>query len=483
MKSSIQKKNIDIRIVLFAFSLFCFHIAIVNNHLLSGVVSFIEFSILAFFLLKKKIEIFLSFFIIIISSSFEYSLFVDETLGTVFSPINLPFLMGYPFLFISLLPTIEIINQRKIFLKKLYKSTLGIQILYKFSFSTICIGVIIGLFCFVTNDNDISAFGLTFFFKDFSRLCLFSLFIIYFIFCSLMSDNFLQKIEIVLFSVLVSCIFASLFSFLGGFKGYYGSGIILMPLSFFFSTSIFLFLLYKKYYYKNKLLLIILTSIAYFIQISYSNALSGKSWLVLLLYFIAILIILYNKSKLTVIIIAIFTISISSLFISTIQKRKSNDSLSSTKMMQALAVLTIADIDWYDNMPLSPKIRFEEFFNTVSEYTKKPYHSIFGKGYGGSHKDHRNSYGNYNPAAFSLEEYNKETFVLMHETFNTVYLKFGLYGILFLLFICIKGATRFFKSPWLIIGVIWLLFFFGYSFSLAAIGVPALVLGFNSIDN
>lgn len=477
-----QNKIIDCRIALLAFFLFCLHISIVHNHLLSGFVSFLEFSILTIALIKRRLDFFLLLFVIILAASFEYSIFVDDSLNVVYSPINLPFLMGYPFLVISLIPLIEIIIRRNDFLKKIKKSTHGIKILYKFSLSTICVGFVIGLFCYLINDNNISAFGLTFFFKDFSRLCLFSLFIIYFIYCLLFYDNFSIKSEIVLYSVFIGGIFASLFSILGNYKGTYGSGIILMPLSFFFSTSIFLFLFYKKFAYKNRLLLAFLTLLVFLIQMSFSNALSGKSWLVLPFYLITTLMILYRKSKKNALIVVIVILSFSTFVIKAIQNSESDNSLSATKMEQAFLVFAIADTDWYDKMPLSPKIRFEEFFNTTLEYVDNPYYIIFGKGYGGSHKDHRNSYGYYNPAAFSLAEYNQETFVLMHETINTVFLKFGLFGILFLFLVCFKGIANIHKSPWLIIGVIWLLFFYGYSFSLAALGIPALVLGFSTID-
>ena len=49
---------------------------------------------------------------------------------------------------------------------------------------------------------------------------------------------------------------------------------------------------------------------------------------------------------------------------------------------------------------------------------------LLGKGFGGGHQDYRCSYGNYNPAAFSLEEYNslKETEYIMssEQTMNDI---------------------------------------------------------------
>jgi hypothetical protein len=291
------------------------------------------------------------------------------------------------------------------------------------------------------------------------------------------NSGFAAKLKTFLLSVLAGLIIASLLSIISTKRGIYGDKeIILMPLSFFYSTSICIFLFYKEY--KSKITIFILAILSLVIQLTYPNALTGKSWLGILYIFFAILIILFQRKQKKalfsiIICFAVFLISMHVI----LENPNTEKNLSFSKLKQAFMLVSITNSDWYKYLPDSPKTRIEEILNTGIEYYKKPYYLITGKGYGGSIKDHRNTFGYYNEFAFSIDQYNHNTFTSMHETVAVIFLKFGLWGILSFLYIFFLGVANFLRTPWSVIGTLWFIFFVGYSFNLALFGIPALVLG------
>lgn len=73
------------------------------------------------------------------------------------------------------------------------------------------------------------------FVKDLMILGVFNVYALYFMYSSLIYPQFKQKLELIIFSVLVAMILAALFVSLVGAKGFYGTNeIMLMPLSFSF---------------------------------------------------------------------------------------------------------------------------------------------------------------------------------------------------------------------------------------------------------
>ena len=79
-------------------------------------------------------------------------------------------------------------------------------------------------------------------------------------------------------------------------------------------------------------------------------------------------------------------------------------------------------------------------------------------------------------------QWNHGTFYRPHETLNVIFLYHGLIGLCFYiysLFFVFKNSK---KSPWLLIGGIWFLLFYGYSITLSAFGMTALLLGLYEVD-
>lgn len=478
MKFCYRDSLIDWRIVFVVIFLCALHVVTAQSNF-AYVTAILESIGLLVIYVVKRFDYFLSSFLLILVSTLEYPMFVNSSLNFLPSVTMLPLVYGYFFLFLSICPFPMLIKEWR-FLKIAYLNK-GLSYLILFAIVTLVIGLVAGIFSIFLERTSV-LFRIPFFLKDIIRTGLFSLFTLYLVFACVKYSDYLHRLRTLIFSSLVAVIISSFTISIIGIRGdYEGQPIVLMPLSFFFSTSIILFIGYKLYFKKHGLLIVVLTILSLFMQISYSNALNGKSWLSILYLFMVLLILVIRilRMKFFVILICAFILFPSTSL--TTNSHSQNNSLSSDKFTQALLLVSVADIDWYENLPLSPKIRIEEFLNTLHDFTQNPFYFFVGKGFGGGHRDYRAVYGNYNPSAFSLDEYNNEYFISMHESFNVILLKFGLIG-LFLLLTILCNVFRYVEfSPWLPIGGLWIILFWGYSFSLMAIGLPALVVGFSSL--
>lgn len=475
MKFCYRNDVLDWRIVVLAFLLYLLHALTLKIVVVASIIAICESGVLLFLVIKRKLDLYLYALVVILATTFEFPTFIDESLGFIPSILMLPLVHGYFFLLLSLCFLPQLLGNVSIW--KTVSNNSMFLVFFTFVSLTLILGIIMGILSIFIDDVSKNSHFL-FFMKDLVTLGAFNICALNFMYSFLVYPQFKQNLELIIFSVLVAMIFAALFILLIGTKGYYGTNeVVLMPLSFFFSTSIVFFLLYKKYRKKHITLLMFLSCIALFIQFTYSNALGGKSWLIIFVILIACLMFWYKRAKLKLIFGSVLIVLIFPFLLNAINKKIEGDSLSSSKLTQALFLISIMDIDWYANLPLSPKIRIEEFLNTNLEFLEHPSFMLLGKGFGGGHQDYRYAYGAYNPAAFSLEEYNNGYFVGMHESLNVIFLKFGLLGLAlcgFLMFRCYFSSN---KSPWLILGCLWFVFFWGYSFALMSIGLPSLLIG------
>jgi hypothetical protein len=457
---------------------------------MASIIGAIELAILTVFCLKGNIGKFLICSILFCAACFDVPAFVtgDKSVE-VFSITRLPIVQGYPFLFVSLLPAFTIISRSgfKKCLKRIKSEFSSIYFLLRFMILIITAGIVCGIFSFIMNDNDVSlSFRFRYLRKDLLQFIPFCLFSFYLIYQIVKDDSFNISLSKTLFAILVGVNISSLMGFLG-IHGYYGEEhIVLMPLSFFFSTSIIIFGFYKSYR-NHVIFIIVLSAISIIIQLSFNNALGGKSWLMLVFLIVTIVwILIRQRSNFKTLIIIGTAIAgiIFAPFITNYIQEQEGDSLSSNKLTQATMLLSTSNgINiWYETMPTSPKIRIAEFVNVGIEYIKKPYFAIFGKGFGGGIKDHINDFGYYFDGAFSDDQYDNHTFVFLHESLNTFFLKFGLWGLFSSLVIMGHGFWNFRNNPWLVIGTIWIAIFVAYSISILMVGLSSLVLGFYLLE-
>ncbi|QIK59605.1 hypothetical protein G7050_07065 [Dysgonomonas sp. HDW5A] len=480
-------KLFNAKIFVVSIILFCVNILLVQSSFLISIIGLIQFIILFYYVLRSDIKKYLIYSIIFLVSSFDVPYFVTGDLKSeVFSVSSLPFFKGHLFNLTLYLPILILVFNKKQLkqIKDLKSVYPNLYFLFKY-FSLILIGgLLIGAIGLLLNENNILSIDfLKYYVRDLFGMGGFSVFTIYFIYYCLLDEKFPLELESTLFTLLFSLILSSVFSACSGLRGFYDTErIILMPLSLFFAPSILIFLFYERYK-KYRVVLILLSITALSIQFTFSNALSGKSWLMIIYIFFVLFLILYQKKQRIILFVIAGLLILILPFISIfVDEKRSEKDLIGNKLTQVVLLASILDDSWYDILPNSPKIRIEELLNTIDEFKEKPYFMVFGKGFGGSIKDHRQSFGWYDEGAFTEDQYSNNSFIILHESFIVFLMKAGICGLVCMIIIFYRGLSNAKNNPWIVIGVFWFILFWGYSFSLGIFGIPCLVLGFYFLD-
>lgn len=469
------------KIVILYIVLFIVHTISVYVPICGIIVGILELFIIYHFAITKNIEYFLLALCLILPTTYEIPLFaLGSKEGILYSCLHMPVLQGYPFQLALYIPLL--LKGKSLLYTEGDVSILGyrLRIIRMFLILFTFVGISVGLFCIFINDNNIKNIDyVKYYMHDFMFIGNSILLLIYFIYAIQNYALFNKKLLLLICAFLISVnIVPPLFSIIGLHGSYGENDIIQMPLSFFFATSVVFLLMMEQFSKKQKILFFVLTLISFIVQIKFENALGGKSWLAFF-FIIAILISFYFfKFKKLSTTIGVFLLT----FLGTqIVQNVDEMSEQNNKLAQATQMLELTSIDNYDYLPFSPKVRIEEFINTCIEFTQKPYF-LFGKGFCGSIPDHRNEFGLFVEGAFHDEEYENNSFVALHESINVLFLKFGVLGIVFLLFIFYQSFRNYKKCPIVLLGFMWVILFFNYSLSLALVGIPALVLGMYEID-
>ncbi len=461
-------------------ALFSLHTVGVYVPVLGIIIGCVELIVLSTMIIKNDFRRFLIVMMFILSTSFEIPTFVyGDSTRIVYSCTKLPVVQGYAFLLVLYFPFFanikNIIKSRSLSGKKfaLLDRTKLLMCIFLLQ------GFLFGAFSIIINDNNIRNIAyVSYFFKDAIAICAPIVFIIYIIYALKNIEGFPAFVSNFIISFIISANIVALVLTLLGLHGYYGNmPIVQMPLSFIFSISALLFLS-ERFNRRTKSLLLLAGGISLFLQLRYTNALGGKSWIILLIVLVYLAIKMWKRNKIVITsIIVVLPLVFSARVLLSLDTYKAENE----KLNQAFLLMTAFSADAYEVIPSSPKMRIEEFLNIIREYSDKPYF-ILGKGFGGSVKDYSGEFGYYEEGAFHKDEYANNSFIMVHETFNVLFLKFGIIGLLFL-FLILKVAFKYSKrTPYLFMGLIWVLFFFNYSLSIALVGIPALLLGIYEID-
>ena len=157
------------------------------------------------------------------------------------------------------------------------------------------------------------------------------------------------------------------------------------------------------------------------------------------------------------------------------------------KLEQALAFLNISSTDWRMAMPMSARVRIEEIIDIFCEYFKKPWLILFGKGIMGTIKDHtgylESSKWALGTSGFSQFEWDVNLFYSVHETVNKLLLVNGVFGMVVLikfLITAIKGSKY---SIYIVIGMMWFIWYWGYSTTISWFGMTCMLVGLSEMNN
>ncbi len=449
-------------------------------------IAIIELLILIILLIRGKLDTYILYLLLFISTSIEVSQFAtgDETIR-IYNFMYLPIIKSYHILLLTILPIFLVIKEEKIlsFIKNLKDFKLVRKVI-KGMLLILIVGVFSGSLSLLFNDNgvlyfpeywvilrrEIISFGLIF---------LWAFFISYLM---ILRRDFSHKLERLLINIMVSILPSAIITIVFNLHGYYGIiEILLLPLVAFYGILLIIFPFYSDY--KNRKILMVVGVSMFAILLIFPTPLSGKWWILsifiplfmLWIYFKRLTILKILKLYMGIALVSLVFIAIS-LFDLNIGYSFSNK-LIETKFLQATRTLSFWNEGWFEHLSSSPKFRIDEFINILLEYIYKPQYLLFGKGFGGSIIQHTNFLDWGLPGAFSYSQVQYGIFFSLHETINVLFLKFGLFGLYFfgvITYICLRNFR---SNPWIVIGAIWFIFFFNAYISLV-LGLCALILGF-----
>lgn len=347
----------------------------------------------------------------------------------------------------------------------------------KWLFMIAIIGILVGVFNILINDNNVSKIINVWF--TFAQESSYSLFIAMLAYCTLfvleMYGN--RVVEKTLVTIMICNLVVPLAVSIMGIKGSYGGKELYLTFSsYILCMFIIIFPTYKKY--KSKTIpyaIIAVTGIFY--PLFFKSIAFGK---MLLLIAVIVLMFFYLQSKKSVgwffisMLILIIVVVAWGVIVDYLTK---HNSLFGYKYKQVLSLISIWNHGWYDNLLPSPKVRITELANIFIEYYHKPWFIFTGKGILGTVKDYLQDIPMFNLSVYSYGEFTIQAYYGMHETINTFILQSGMFGLVFLFKYVKVLFLNLRHNPWIVIGCVWLLLLWGYSVTRSTFGIVCLCLG------
>lgn len=433
-------------------------------------IALLENLIIYFFLFKKNYKTALMFMCLFYTTSYSNPLFFGSARGldTVYCVENLPIFHGYLMLlsFIVLFVKVKCSKEKRNKIKP--------EIISVFAFYTICSGLLMGLCSMLINGFQYRAI-----ISDLNQCVNPALMILVFLELFVEDPLFAKKyISLIIHILLSYVIIAWVTTALNIYADFVQvrDKVIMLPLPSFYISSIILFFSSMKTYRDRLIIIIAFISTVYF-QLNFDSCMNGKSWIVFTTTIFVGLCYIFKSVKHNFILYGAVLVLLGFSTIKLVPQINSFISeTENTKLLEFSSMFVAANSGDLDDMNDSSRFRIIEFLNVTDQYVKEPFFALAGRGYGGS--IHSNGFFTVrSESGFTDDQYDSDRFYRLHESMNVIYLKFGIIGLLFFIVILIKLVKGVKYSPWCFIGVIWLLFFWGYENSLLFIGLPAMVFG------
>lgn len=475
-ESTIVKKSH----ILLASLIAALNVLYFDNYTISLLIVVLELCILMFYFFKNNITKFLGNYLIFLCLSFEFNALIGMVDFYGFKNFRI---MGINLGILSLLPLLILVYFKKISLQKIKTEFPKFFNFVVILFILNVTGFIIGLLQILVNDNNILGLGNVFIIlieQSYSMIALPFLMIIALGYIITWEQNRLPLLKSYLISILIGLVVSMIVSIFTGRYGWYGGVETLLISSIvLYSPFMFLFPFYKNY--KSKLLMLIFALSGTILSLIY-NA-TGKLILITMILPIAILMILIGKKRVAPLILTLVSLPILLILAIQLMDILFESKLFEIKFIQAISMFKFWDPNWIYNMPLSPQTRIIEFISIAKEYGQKPWYLIFGKGFTGTFTDHTGFLSStYVEGAFSEAEWANGTFYGVHETINVLFLNHGLVGLFFYMYMFKFTLKNTLKSPWILIGGFWFLVIYGFSITMSAFGICALLIGLLDVD-
>jgi len=282
-------------------------------------------------------------------------------------------------------------------------------------------------------------------------------------------QNGLENLKLTIVFTLLSSLIGSLIVNLAGYRGTYGqSPYYLAPTLIFLGPLILIFLRDKVFNIKNSTaLLIFLLLIAF--PIIFLDFAGGK---IILLSIMSLLLSMQSLSPSKI----FFSLVIFLLVIATGIYITEDGQLIGSKVNEVISLINFASDNWYLLLQPSTRFRVDEFINIYEHYLRSPLNIVSGFGIVGGAPDYIGGYGLVADGSFPQSEYSNGYFISYHE-FSSFLIKYGLTGVIFSSILIINSYKYRSKSPFLVVGTIWFMLFWGYSQTMAVVGAASLVVG------
>ena len=449
-----------------------------NNKLVMYSLIAIECLVLLVILLKGKHDVYLCLLLIFTTMSQEFDYFLGP-IGTeaavMYSFKETRFLGINLSLFFTILFLVKILLMKNLHVNNVICKNCTSFI--KWIFAIAIIEIIVGSINILIDDNDISNIPNVWFI--FAQVSSYVVFIAIMAYCTVVVLKVYgkEKIEETLKVTMICNMIIPVFSSMMGVEGSYGGKSLYLTLSSYI-LCIFIIILPAYDEYKNKIFLyMIIAAVGVFYPLFFKSIAFGK---MLLLLAFAMILFFYLRSKgntmwLFISAMVFFIIFASWSFL--VEYLVKNNPLFSYKYKQVLSLISIWYEGWYDNLLPSPKVRITEFCNILIEYANKPWFFITGKGILGSVKDYMHGIKMFNLSIYSYDEFMIQSYYRVHETINSFFLQSGIVGLLFLIKYLKIVFSNIRNNPWIVVGGIWLLVFWGYSTTRSTFGIVCFCLG------
>ena len=285
-------------------------------------------------------------------------------------------------------------------------------------------------------------------------------------------------LQLILISVALITVVAAMIGFVGQYNG--RETILLAPLAVALTPMLIMFI-----FKRNETLLPIVTVLsgvaAIIASIIYGGTAIGSKWYIILFLAVMGLIIMLAKIKSiwALIVGAVIFLMIVPFIILPVVSLFDANSYAAIKLDQALSTINVFGaentVQFFADMNASPLQRFDELHNILIEYTHKPWFALFGKGIGGTTRHYTTLLSWNGLEDFSTDQIRMGAFYRMHESLAVIFLQHGIIGLLFFFKIIGMLLKRLYITPWAMMGLIWMFFYWEYGVSLI-IGAVIVVL-------
>ncbi len=453
----------------------------INIPIFSAVVAIVEYSIIIGLLIRKSFIEAFRYLLLFLGIVLEVGVFVhgDGKGPDMYNFIDLPLLHGYLLAFLIFYIYVRLKQQpHKI-------ENVECRIIRKWLYVLYGLGAFSIFMSMLIDDNNIMETG------NYPKLALVEIFYFFtrfFVFLSAIEmvqiPDAKYKLEVTCWSILaITVVMCILNTFVFRITGWYDTyEIMLSPLVIAFTPCLLMFC-YKDSL-QNRTLSFVLSIIIIASTFIYPTCIGSKWYIVIMLSIMGWLILLSGIKKFGWGVIAIFLVLIVIIANADLLLSVVGNDYVSWKLRQTLNLISFKGVgesgSFYDGLDHSTLYRFDELHNTFIEFSNKPFFALIGKGFAGTIKHTTNILSwETDPGAFSDIQVKMNLFYEMHESFAVIFLRHGLVGVFFIIYVVKNLFKRITNTPWAMIALLWFVFYWSYGMSMI-IGSVAMIIALST---